>query len=205
MATAWGSFEGTPLRVTRVSFTGDRSYEISIRADRAPTLWRVLKKKGSALEAVLIGVEALMVLRAEKGYIVIGKDSDGMTRPMDLGVTAPLLKKKVEFIGRRSLLVEEAQREDRNQLVGLEVVDGGPPLATGAHGVGFTAKGKRSLGYVTSSYYSPSLNRPIALGLIERGASRHGDTINIQHLGNIRQARLVSPCALDPEGERLNA
>ena len=205
MATAAGSFDGTPLRVTRVSFTGDRSYEISIRADRALPLWRTLKEKGQALDAVLIGVEALMVLRAEKGFIVIGKDSDGLTLPMDLGATAPLQKKSAEFIGRRSLFTEEAQRPDRRQLVGLEVLDGGGPLVTGAHGVERTAAGNRSLGYVTSSYFSPTLGRPIALGVIERGASRTGDVIDIQHLGNVRQARIVAPCALDPEGARLNA
>ena len=205
MATAVGSFDGTPLRVTRVSFTGDRSYEISIRADRALPLWRTLKEKGRALDAVLIGVEALMVLRAEKGFIVIGKDSDGLTLPMDLGATAPLQKKSAEFIGRRSLFTEEAQRPDRRQLVGLEVLDGGGPLVTGAHGVERTAAGNRSLGYVTSSYFSPTLGRPIALGVIERGASRTGDVIDIQHLGNVRQARIVAPCALDPEGARLNA
>lgn len=205
MSTAWGSFEGTPLRVTRVSFTGDKSYEISIRADRALPLWRALKESGKALDAVLLGIEALMVLRAEKGFIVIGKDSDGMTRPMDLGVAAPLLKKRAEFIGRRSLLTEESQRPDRNQLVGLEVLDSDGPLATGAHGVERTSGGKRSLGYVTSSYFSPTLGRPIALGLIEGGASRSGDVIDIQHLGKVRRARIVPPCAFDPEGARLNA
>lgn len=205
MATAWGSFEGTVVRVTRVSFTGDRCYEISIRADRAVTLWDRLKENGRSFEAVLLGLEALMVLRAEKGFIIIGKDSDGMTRPMDLGVSTPLIKKQVEFIGRRSLLTEEAQRGDRNQLVGLEVVDGGAPFATGAHGVEPSKGGKRSIGYITSSYFSPTLKRPIALGLIERGSNRHGETIEIQHLGDVRRARLGPPCFFDAVGERLNA
>jgi sarcosine oxidase subunit alpha len=204
MATAWGSFGNTPVSVTRVSYTGDRSYEVSIRVDRAAPLWRLIREKGQAFDAVPIGIEALMVLRAEKGFIVIGKDSDGMTRPMDLGVSAPLAKKRTEFIGRRSLFTEEAQRPDRNQLVGLEVVDGGGPLATGAHGVEAASNGRRSLGYVTSSYFSPTLGRPIALGLIERGATRSGDIIDVQHLGQVRRARIVAPCALDPEGVRLN-
>ena len=200
MATAAGLFDGVAVRVSRVSFTGDRSYEIVIRPDRAEALWARLKRGG----AVPIGMEALLLLRAEKGYIVIGKDTDGMTLPMDLGVSAPLEKKKVEFIGRRSLITEEARRADRRQLVGLEVADDGGPLATGAHGVELGARARRSLGYVTSSYVSPTLGRPIALGLIERGASRHGEVIDIQHLGRLRRARIAAPCAFDPAGDRLD-
>ncbi|WP_205911903.1 hypothetical protein [Rhodobacter sp. SGA-6-6] len=94
MALAWGGFGGVAVRVTRVSFTGDRSYELSIRADRALPLWRALKEAGRAFDAVLLGGEALMILRAEKGYIVIGKDTDGRTRPMDLGVSGPFERKK---------------------------------------------------------------------------------------------------------------
>ena len=204
MATAPGSFEGTPVRVTRVSFTGDRSYELSIRADRAQALWRKLRAEGAAFGAVPIGLEALMILRAEKGYIVIGKDTDGLTRPMDLGVTQPLAKKKVDFVGRRSLGQEEAQRPDRRQLVGLTVADGDTPLPAGAHGIERQGGTKRSIGFVTSSYASPALGRPIALGLIERGLARMGETIEIQHLGAIRRAVIGPACAFDPEGTRLD-
>lgn len=204
MAVSWGKFGTDTVRVARVSFTGDRSYELSIRADRASILWTHLKNEGRKFDAVLLGVEALLLMRAEKGYIMIGKDTDGESTPVDLGVSAPLAKKQVEFIGRRSLFTDEAQRRERRHLVGLEVVDGGPPFATGAHGVEATSMGKRSVGYVTSSYFSPTLNRPIALGLIERGASRYGEIIDIQHLGAVRHARVASPCAFDPKGDRLN-
>ncbi|KSV74471.1 hypothetical protein N182_27910 [Sinorhizobium sp. GL2] len=204
MATTMGRFEGVSVRITRVSFTGDRSYEIAIRADHAHALWARLKNDGKQFDATVIGIEALMILRAEKGYIVIGKDTDGTTRPMDLGSSAPLTRKVVDFIGRRSLLTDEAQRKDRNQLVGLAVDDGQGMLATGAHGIDRSSERTRSIGYVTSSYVSPTLNRPIALALIERGAARHGETIDIQHLGQIRQARIVPPCTFDPKGARLN-
>ena len=205
MAWSAGRFEGTAMRVTRVSFTGDRSYEITLPVDRAPALWARLVEAGRPLDAVPIGIEALMVLRAEKGYVVVGKDTDGLTLPMDLGMTAPLAKKPGEFIGKRSLLSDEARRPDRKQFVGLEVTDGGPPLAPGAHGVETVAGKKRSLGYVTSSAFSPTLGRPIALGLIERGGARHGETIEVQHLGKIRRARIAAPCAFDPQGGRLDA
>ena len=146
-----------------------------------------------------------MILRAEKGYLVIGKDTDGMTRPMDMGVTTPLAKKKVEFIGRRSLLQEVAQRKGRNQFVGLEVADGGSALPPGAHAIDRTSGGLRSIGYVTSSYDSPTLNRPVALGLVEEGLTRAGEIIELQHLGKLRRARIAPACAFDPEGGRLNA
>jgi sarcosine oxidase subunit alpha len=205
MALVHGSYRGDPIRITRVSFTGDRSYEITIRADRAERLWSELKLKGRAFDAVLMGSEALLLMRAEKGYIIVGKDTDGLTRPADLGLHGPLKNKKVEFVGKRSLMMEDAQRKDRKEFVGLEVIDGGVMLPAGAHGVEWEAGKNRSIGYVTSSYMSPTLGKPIALGLIERGISRHGEVIDIRHMGEIRKARIVGPCAFDPEGGRLNA
>jgi sarcosine oxidase subunit alpha len=205
MSLTHGEFRGDPIRVARVSFTGDRSYEISIRSDKAEPLWRHLRATGRDFDASLLGSEALLLLRAEKGYIICGKDTDGLTRPADLGLDGPLKNKKVEFLGRRSLVMDEARKADRTQFVGLEVADGGPMLVAGAHGVEGDGKAHRSIGYVTSSYMSPNLKRPIALGLIERGMSRHGEVIDVRHFGEIRKARIVQPCAFDREGARLNA
>jgi sarcosine oxidase subunit alpha len=205
MAMVEGRFRDEAVRVARVSFTGDRSYELSIRADKAESLWKHLKAVGRDFNASLLGSEALLLLRAEKGYIICGKDTDGATRPRDLGLHGPLKNKKVEFLGRRSLLLDEAQAEDRKEYVGLEVADGGPMLTAGAHGVEIANGKQRSIGYVTSSYMSPNLKRPIGLGLIERGMSRHGEVIDVRHLGEIRKARIVEPCAFDKEGARLNA
>ncbi len=206
MAVGHGRFGGDEVRVARVSFTGDRSYEVSIRADRAETLWRRMKEAGAAFEAATIGLEALMILRAEKGYIVIGKDTDGTTLPHDLGSNGPRLKRSGEFVGRRSLFTDEANRQNRNQLVGLVVAEGEAPLPVGAHGIEQgEGGGRRSIGFVTSSYRSPTLERPIALALIERGAERHGETIELHHLGSLRRATLAPPCAFDPAGDRLNA
>ncbi|MDB5524901.1 MAG: gcvT 10 [Rhizobium sp.] len=205
MAITHGQFRGETVRVARVSFTGDRSYELSIRADRADVLWQHLKDRGRTFDAILMGSEALLVLRAEKGYVIVGKDTDGLTRPSDLGLNGPLKNKKVEFIGKRSLMMDDARREDRRQYVGLDVVDGNEPLVTGAHGVEWEGTKNKSIGYVTSSYMSPTLDRPIALGLIDRGLSRHGEVIDVRHFGTIRKARIVEPCAFDPKGDRLNA
>jgi sarcosine oxidase subunit alpha len=205
MAIGEGRFAGDPLRVARVSFTGDRSYELSIRADRSEALWRSLREAGKAFDAVTLGLEALMILRAEKGYIVIGKDTDGTTMPQDLGVDGPRARRQADYVGRRSLFTAAAQAPNRLQLVGLAVPDDEPPLAPGAHGVLPDGLRLRSQGFVTSSYRSPVLGRPIALGLIERGAARHGETIDIQHLGQKRRATITAPCAYDPTGERFNA
>jgi sarcosine oxidase, subunit alpha len=205
MAMTEGRFRDEGVRVARVSFTGDRSYELSIRADKAEGLWKHLKALGRDVDASLLGSEALLLLRAEKGYIIVGKDTDGATRPRDLGLTGPFKNKKVEFIGRRSLLLDEAQRDDRQEYVGLEVADGGPMLTAGAHGVEQVDGKQRSIGYVTSSYMSPNLKRPIALGLIQRGMARHGEVIDVRHMGEIRKARIVEPCAFDKEGARLHA
>jgi sarcosine oxidase subunit alpha len=205
MAVAEGWFGPDDLRIVRVSFTGDRSYELSIRADRAQALWARLEEARSTFDAVTIGLEAMMILRAEKGYIVIGKDTDGTTMPQDLGIAGPRAKRAGEYVGRRSLFTEVASKEDRLQFVGLSVTPGEPPLAPGAHGITRDRGRLRSQGFVTSSHMSPTLGRPIALALIARGAARHGETIDIQHLGNIRRATITPPCAFDPKGERLNA
>jgi len=196
-------FEETPMRIARVSFTGDLSFELSVRCAKAPALWEAIVKAGQALGAAPIGIEALSILRAEKGYIMVGKDTDGETMPHDLGFGVPRLKKSAAFIGDRSLHCDKANATNRKTLVGLSVPMGAPPLATGAHLVDGTPP--RSQGYVTSSYESPTLGRPVALGLVENGAARIGETVSVWHLGDIREATICAPCAFDPEGERLHA
>jgi sarcosine oxidase, subunit alpha len=205
MAFAAGAFEGAPLRIARVSFTGDRSYELSVPTRRAASLTARLAEKLPAFEGGFMGLEALMILRAEKGFIVVGKDTDGTTMPHDLGVTGPRESRADEYIGKRSLSMPVANDPRRKQLVGLSVAAGEAPLPTGAHITTGAGNARRSQGYVTSSYFSPSLGRPIALGLVEAGLSRMGETVSIYHLGAERRATIVSPVALDPEGKRLHA
>lgn len=203
MALTFGQFEGQEVRITRVSFTGDRSYELSIRADRALDLWRALKTAGKAFDAVLLGGEALMILRAEKGYIVVGKDTDGRTRPMDLGVKGPFEKRKNEYLGRRSLHLPAVADQARD-LVGLESLTA-DPLPVGAHVVETVAGKRQSRGFVTTSHFSPNLNRPIAMGLVEGGSTRMGEVVTLYHLGQTVAARIAPVCALDPEGRLLDA
>jgi sarcosine oxidase subunit alpha len=205
MAFTIGAFDSGPLRVARVSFTGDRSYELSVPASRAARLRARLAEKLPAFGGGLMGLEALMILRAEKGYIVVGKDTDGTTMPHDLGVAGPRDSRGDEFIGKRSLSMPVAADPRRKQLVGLRVASGEAPLPTGAHITGDQGRARRSEGYVTSSYVSPTLGRPVALGLVEAGLSRMGETVSVYHLGAERRATIVTPVALDPEGTRLHA
>jgi sarcosine oxidase subunit alpha len=199
------AFDGAPARLARVSFTGDRSYEVSVPQAKAPALLHAMLEAGKPLGAVPLGSEALLLLRAEKGFIIAGKDTDGTTMPHDLGITAPRDRRKGEFVGKRSLFTENAMRTVRPQAVGLAVAEGDPPLPTGAHGVEMAAGKRRSIGFVTSSYFSPFLGRPVALALIERGLSRMGEEIALFHLGQTMKATIVPACALDPEGSRLDA
>ena len=199
MAVAEVVWEGAPLRVARVSFTGDRSYELSVPVPAAERLRAALDAARARLGGVWIGVEALMILRAEKGFVVIGKDTDGATMPQDLGLIGPRDKRRDAYVGRRSLDLPEARRPGRRRLVGLRVPEGAARLPTGAH----VLRDGRSAGYVTSSYDSPVLGRPIALGLVEDGLAE-GREVEIVHLGRRLTAELAPPAAFDPEGSRID-
>ncbi len=191
------------LRLARVSFSGDLSYEVSVPTGHADMLWDAMAAAGQHFNVAPIGLEAMSILRAEKGYIIIGKDTDGETMPHDLDFSIPRQKKTAAFIGDRSLYSEKANALDRKILVGLKVAEGEPPLVTGAHAT--TDKPtRRSLGYVTSSYQSPNVGT-VALGIIEAPFATLGDTIQIWHNGEIRDATVCAPCQFDPEGVRLHA
>ena len=99
MSVALGRFGGRVTRIARVSFTGERSYEISVSASLAPQLWQRARSAGASP----MGIEALSVLRAEKGYLYVGQDTDGETMPHDLGFGGPRAKRQDSFVGDRSL------------------------------------------------------------------------------------------------------
>jgi sarcosine oxidase subunit alpha len=193
------TWQGHALRLARVSFSGDLSFEISIRATKAHDLWDALAQSGADVGAGPIGIEAMSVMRAEKGFIIVGKDTDGETMPHDLGFAVPRAKKTAAFLGDRSLHTDKANTPERKQLVGLATGDA--LLPNGAHIV----QDGVSHGYVTSSYHSPTLSAPIALALVAGGHDRMGDTVDVWHLGNSVKATLVAPCFFDPKGERLHA
>ena len=197
MSFVMGRFMDREARVARVSFTGERGYEISVPAGLAVPLWQALTGAG----AKPCGIEALGVLRAEKGFIYVGQDTDGETMPHDLGFDAPRLKRKQGFVGDRALQLPVAGDAGRKQLVGLSRADGWV-IPAGAH---LIAEGpRRSVGFVTSSHHSPSLGRGIALALVEGGRARIGQEVTWFDLGQTGRATVTPACAYDPEGSRLH-
>ena len=204
MAVVTGTFLGQPARVQRVSFTGEMSFEINIPAVHCQSLMEaIMNTGGNRVEP--IGAEALMVLRTEKGYLHVGGDTDGMTNPLDIGFAGIVAKKQADFIGKRSLLRVQDQRSDRRQFVGVEPLDENEDLEPGAHFVTPQDEGRRSQGMVTSACFSPTLNRTIGLGLLERGFERKGETVTVFDDGRTFDVRITDPAFYDPTGEKMNA
>ncbi len=197
-----GRVGGVAARVFRVSYTGELAFEINVPARAAPALWVRLVDVGQRFDLAPFGVESLMVLRIEKGYLHVGSETDGTTVPDDVGMGQAVARKTSDFIGRRSLSRPEATREGRLQLVGLLGADEARVLPAGAHVV--RAGAGVSDGYVTSSCFSPTLGRGVALAMIRDGRRRTGESVTVFDQGSRARARVVAPCFFDPEGKRLD-
>jgi sarcosine oxidase subunit alpha len=204
MSVAQGRFLGLPARVQRVSFSGEMSFEISVPARHGQKLMESLLAAGGD-RIVPVGIEALIILRIEKGYLEVGGDTDGMTNALDVGFAGIAAKKQTDFIGKRSLLRDWDQRMDRRQFVGVEPLNDHEDLKPGAHFVTSQETGRRSIGFVTSACFSPTLNRSIGLGLLEGGFERKGETVRVFDRGRTFDVRIRDPGFYDPAGERMNA
>ncbi|WP_347140484.1 sarcosine oxidase subunit alpha family protein [Paracoccus sp. SSK6] len=207
MTWAEGELAGIPARIYRISFSGELSYEIAVPAGRGLELWERLHAEGRDLDITPYGTEAMHVMRAEKGFIMIGDETDGTVIPQDLGLHWAISKKKPDYIGKRAQARSFMKDGGRWQLVGLESLDG-RVLPDGAYAVepGVNANGqRRTQGRVTSSYHSPTLNRPIAMGLVRHGPARMGQELDFpMPSGEVMKARIVDPVFYDKEGARLN-
>ncbi len=197
------TYGGAALRVLRASFGGELGYEINLPALHTPALLDRLWAVGRDHGVVPYGIEALMIMRTEKGYLHVGGDTDGTTLPGDVGMDRGIARKAANFVGRRSLLRPAAQDADRMQLVGLLPCDRRTRLPVGAH-VAASKPPAPIEGFVTSSHHSPVLGHPVALCMLARGQSRIGDTIKVWHLGHAVEAEVVKTPFYDPSGERLN-
>lgn len=195
-----GQVAGIDARVYRVSFTGDVSYEINVPAGRTGELWDALFEAGAPFGIAPVGIDAWMVLRTEKGFLHVGVDTDGTTNPLDVG-WGHVMRKNCDFVGKRSLMRPNDAAPDRLQLVGLRAADEKSALPIGAH----IAGGTGSIGFVTSSSFSPTLGRGVALGMLVGGSKRLGEQVTIQTDGGARLATVVESAAFDPAGDRLNA
>lgn len=197
-----GTVAGIPARVARVSFTGELSYEVAVPARRTAELWDALAAASVTAgipPPVPFGVEALMTLRIEKGYLHVGADTDGTTYPADIGFDAAG-RRGDDFVGRRSMQRPDAVRRGRLQLVGLLPEAADAVLAAGAHVV---ATGEGSDGHVSSACWSPALGRAIGLAMVRDGRSRMDETVTVDDLGRRLSARIVPPVFVDPDGSRL--
>jgi len=198
-----GSLAGIPARIFRISFSGELSFELAVPASQGRALWDKLLEAGAEFGATPYGTEALHVMRAEKGFIMIGDETDGTVIPQDLGLAWAISKKKADFIGKRGQMRRHMTDPMRWKLVGLETVDGSV-LPDGAYATasGTNANGQRNTqGRVTSTYRSPTLNRGIAMGLVLHGPDRMGEMLDFPRTdGAVVKARIVDPVFHDKEG-----
>ncbi len=194
---------GVPARVFRISFTGELSYEINVPWDHGLGVWEALMESGAAHGITPYGTETMHVLRAERGFIIVGQETDGTTTPHDLGMDWIVSKKKPDFIGKRAWQRPDAARDDRKQLVGLATADPTVVLPEGAQLVEKPGDPPvPMIGHVTSSYMSPTLGRSIALALVRSGRARIGSEIYAPLIDRTHRITVTDPVFYDPEGER---
>jgi len=205
MEWADGTLGGFNARVYRISFSGELSYEIAVPASQGRAFWDALMAAGAEFNVMPYGTEALHVMRAEKGFIMIGDETDGTIIPQDLGLNWAISKKKEDFIGKRAQQRTFMVDPKRWKLVGLETTDGSViPDGAYAVGEGVNANGQRNMvGRVTSTYYSPTLGRGIAMGLVLDGPDRMGETIEFPKVGGGSVfAKIVDQVFYDKEGTK---
>lgn len=199
-----GIVAGVPARVARVSFTGELSFEVHVDGRYGLHVWQALMTGGEPFGIVPYGTETMHVLRAEKGYVIVGQDTDGTVTPYDLGMDWIVNPSKGDFVGRRSLRRADLVRPGRNQLVGLLSGDPDELLPEGAQLVEEDT-GRIPMpmvGHVTSSYRSAALGRTFALALVAGGHERHGDTVFAPLVDRTIAATITAPVFYDPEGAR---
>ncbi|HVL74159.1 MAG TPA: sarcosine oxidase subunit alpha family protein, partial [Beijerinckiaceae bacterium] len=206
MSLREGRVAGAPARLFRVSFTGELGFEVNVPADRGRAVWEAVFGEAERRGGVAYGTEAMHVLRAEKGYVIVGQETDGTVTVGDLGLDWAIGKGKPDFVGKRSLALPDLAAPGRRQLVGLMTADPNTVLEEGAQ---VTAEahpnpGTHALGHVTSSYRSAALGRSIALALVEDGRARVGQTLHVPGPKDAIAVAVVSPVFYDPEGARLH-
>jgi sarcosine oxidase subunit alpha len=206
MAVAEGVVAGVPALVFRVSFTGELGYEINVPASRGRVVWDAIAESGRAHGITPYGTETMHVLRAEKGYIIVGQDADGTATPDDVGLAWAIGRKKPDFVGKRSIARASMNAPDRKQLVGLRTSDPALVLEEGAQLVATPGQPvpMKPIGHVTSSYASPTLGHSVALAMLSGGRARTGSTVFVAMPGGDIAVTVTSPVFYDPEGARLH-
>jgi len=206
MGVARGHIAGVPMMLMRVSFTGELGFEVNVPAEYGADLWDAIYAAGQEFGITPYGTEAMHVLRAEKGYIIVGQDTDGTLTPDDAGVAWAIGKAKRDFIGKRGMERPALKSPDRKQLVGLLTEDPKVVLEEGAQVV--LAPNQpipfKMVGHVTSSYHSANLGRSIAMAVVAGGRAKMGETIYVAMPGGDIPVKVVSTVFYDPQGSRIN-
>jgi sarcosine oxidase subunit alpha len=208
MSVAECTVAGFPARLFRISFTGELGFEVNVPARHGRALWEKLIEAGQQYDICAYGTETMHVLRAEKGYIIVGQDTDGTLTPEDAGLTWAIGKAKPDFVGKRSLVRPDMVAKGRKQLVGLLTEDPKAVLEEGAQIVADPSQPKpmTMIGHVTSSYWSEALGRSIAMAVVVDGRERDGQVLHIPMPDRTLTARVVkSTVFYDPENTRLSA
>jgi sarcosine oxidase subunit alpha len=207
MSVREGHVQGVPARIFRISFTGELGYELQVPASYGLPLWKACIAAGRKYGITPYGTEAMHVLRAEKGYIIAGQETDGTTTPEDLGMDWIVAQQKPDFIGKRSLARADMRERGRKQLVGLLPDDPNAVLDEGAQIVADPAEvvPMTMIGHVTSSYMSPNLGRAFALAMLRDGRARLGQKLYVPLLDRTLAVTVTEPVFLDKEGARLHA
>lgn len=201
--------DGIPVRIARISFSGELAFEINVVWGHARHIWERLWKLGRTYDLTAYGTETMHVLRAEKGYIIVGQDTDGTQTPYDLNMSWIVSKKK-EFIGKRSFQLAYLKAAGRLQLVGLLPEDHGEVIPEGAYLTVLTAQpdeqGKTPhIGYVTSSYHSPELGRAFALALVADGLNRMGEVVAVPIGKKVFRVTICDSVFIDKENTRRDS
>jgi sarcosine oxidase subunit alpha len=206
MAVARGRICGVPLLLFRVSFSGELGFEVNVPADYGHAVWEAIYSAGESFGITPYGTETMHVLRAEKGYIIVGQDTDGTVTVDDVGLGWAIAHAKPDFVGKRSLERPALRSAQRKQLVGLLTSDPEVVLDEGAQIVETPAQQcpMTLIGHVSSSYRSSVLGRSIALALVAGGRERMGQTLYVPMPGRDIAVQVTSPVFYDPKGERLH-
>ena len=200
------TIDGIAVRIARISFSGELAFEINVDWGYARSIWERLWKLGRPYDLTAYGTETMHVLRAEKGYIIIGQDTDGTQTPHDLNMSWIVSKKK-DFIGKRSFQLPYLKAMGRSQLVGLLPENADEVIPEGAYITVLNAHpdehGKtRHTGFVTSSYYSPTLGRAFALALVADGLNRLGEVVAVPIGKKVLRATICDAVFIDKENIR---
>ena len=201
------TFAGVPSRLFRMSFSGELGYEINVPSDYGLPVWEAVWANAEKHDACVYGTETMHVLRAEKGFIIVGQDTDGTLTPDEAGVGWAVSKKKPDFVGKRALYRPDLVLPDRKQFVGLAINDARTMLEEGAQITEEPdpAPGTHALGHVTSAYWSANLGKPIALAIVEGGRARMGETLHVPMPDGAIAVTVTDPVFYDKDGGRVNA